>query len=91
MKGWEKTKLSGGFDLDEQMRDPDFEEKFLFSELMKDLILEEEDVEDENGLLTDESGSYSEDEPEELIIPETTTKKQTEKTNAYDMFSFTKK
>ena len=56
MKEWEKTKLSGGFDLDEQMRDPDFEEEFLF-ELMKDLILEEEEVEDENGLLTDESGS----------------------------------
>ena len=41
LKRWEKTKLSGGFDLDEQMLDPDFEEEFLLSELMKDLIFEE--------------------------------------------------
>ena len=79
LKGWEKTKLSGGFDLDEQRLDPDFGEEFLLSELMKDLILEREEVEDENGLLTDESGSNSEDEPEELIIPETTTKNKPKK------------
>ena len=78
LKGWEKTKLSGGFDLDEQMRDPDFEEEFTLSELMKDLMLEEEAVEAENGLLTDESESNSEDEPE-LIIPEKTTENKPKK------------
>ena len=32
LKGWEKTKLSNGFDLDEMMQSPDFEEEFVPSE-----------------------------------------------------------
>ena len=58
------------------MRDPDFEEEFLLSELMKYLMLEEEEVEDldQYGLLVNESQSTSEDEPEKLIIPEEATK-----------------
>ena len=42
--------MSGGFDSDEQMHDPDFKKEFL---LMKDLMIEEEEVadSDQNGLL----------------------------------------
>ena len=42
LKGWEKTKLSDGFDLDELMENQDFEEEFLLSEKMAELMLEDE-------------------------------------------------
>ena len=47
LKGWEKTKLSDGFDLDDMMRDPDFEEEFLLSEKMAELMLDDELIENE--------------------------------------------
>ena len=36
LKGWEKTKLNREFDLDECMKDKDFEEEFLLNEQMKE-------------------------------------------------------
>ena len=47
----------------------DFEEEFLLSELLNDLMLKEQKVEDldQNGLPVDESGSNLKDELEKLI------------------------
>ena len=44
MKGWEKTKLSREFDLDECMKDKDSEEEFLLNEKMKKLMLADEET-----------------------------------------------
>ena len=46
LKGWEKTKLSDGFDLDEMMANQDFEEEFLLSEKMTELMTKNEPKEE---------------------------------------------
>ena len=45
LKRWEKTKLSDGFDLDDMMQNPDFEQEFLLSEKMEDTMLDDELIE----------------------------------------------
>ena len=42
-KGWEKTSLTGGFGLDEQLLDKDAEEEFLLRVAINELKLSEND------------------------------------------------
>ena len=69
--------MSDGFDLDEQMKNQDFEEEFLLSEKMAELMLEDEcekdDLNDEIEEIADEKTRENELSEE---IGEVKTKKQ---------------
>ena len=84
LKGWEKTKLSDGFDLDELMENQDFEEEFLLSEKMAELMLENEcekdDFNDEIEEIADEKTEENELSEE---IGEVKTKKQLQMTDFF--------
>ena len=78
LKGWEKTKLSDGFDLDDMMRDPDFEEEFLLSEKMAELMLDDELIENE---LNDVIEVNADKENEENEVPDVNAEKGKETTS----------
>ena len=59
--------MSDGFDLDDMMRDPDFEEEFLLSEKMSELMLDDESIENE---LNDVIEVNADKENEENEVPD---------------------
>ena len=75
LKGWEKTKLNREFDLDECMKDKDFEEEFLLNEQMKELMLNDEETSGLNE--QNEEQEKSENEPRnDVDTTETVIKKK---------------
>ena len=76
--------MSDGFDLDEQMKNQDFEEEFLLSEKMAELMLEDEcekdDLNDEIEEIADEKTRENELSEE---IGEVKTKKQLQMTDFF--------
>ena len=76
LKGWGKTKLSDGFDLDDMMRDPDFEEELLLNEKMSELMLDDESIENE---LNDVIEVNADKEKEENEVPDVDAEKKEKK------------
>ena len=61
-KGWEKTSLTEGFSLDEQLMDKDAEEEFLLRVALNELKLSETD----DLIVENESESVGENDVEEI-------------------------
>ena len=80
LKGWEKTKLSSEFDLDESMLDKDFEEEFLLNEQMEELMLEDENSAELNDSCPDDMVELVLVEPEEIVyVPDANSKEKKQK------------
>ena len=80
LKGWEKTKLSSEFDLDESMLDKDFEEEFLLNEQMEELMLDDEMSAELNDSCPEDMVELVPVEPEEIVyVPDANSKEKKQK------------